>query len=468
MKKIDRVVESVKKIWKEKTPVDHPSVYHKYINELDRDILLKAANKLGTPQYVLNQDELIKRAIFFKETFTGYIPNVEFFYATKCNDLPFLVKTLKVTGFNADVAGMFELKLALKLGFKKIIFTGPGKSEEELKLVIKKNRQVILNIDNMDELDRLIALLKESKTRRKIKISFRVNPDSTVTKVWSKFGIDIKHLKDAVTKVKKNQNLKLVGLHFHSSWNKTPERYMKKIKLLGDYLRKNMQAETKKLEFLDIGGGFYPEDVASLAKTSNKGGIANIVQEFAEDLNPKMKLDFNQYKFKINKVVPLEHFAREISTQLFLYIYPLNKKIKIYMEPGRFLVTHSTSILLKVIATKPNAVIVDGGINLLGDYRFEEYAYAPIVNLSQPSLNIKRKTIYGPLCDPSDLWGFSYFGAGIKKGDVLAVLHQGAYSFACAWRFIKPTAKYVAITGDQVAIVKEEEKFQDRYSGCRL
>ncbi len=88
--------------------------------------------------------------------------------------------------------------------------------------------------------------------------------------------------------------------------------------------------------------------------------------------------------------------------------------LKIFFEPGRFIAIHSTSILLKVISIKDNeCVITNGGINLVGDYRFAEYSFAPIINLSNPSYKLKKKIIYGPLCDPSDLCGYSYFGEDI-------------------------------------------------------
>jgi diaminopimelate decarboxylase len=138
---------------------------------------------------------------------------------------------LKSYGYNADVAGLFELQLALKLGFTKIIFTGPGKSLEELKLAIAHKDKVIINVDNTDELDRIIGLSDKG-----VRVSIRVNPDSSVMKNWSKFGVDLKDLKGAIAKVKSSDKVKLVGLHFHSSWNDTPIRYCKNIKLIGEFL----------------------------------------------------------------------------------------------------------------------------------------------------------------------------------------------------------------------------------------
>ncbi|MCM2325617.1 MAG: hypothetical protein NDI94_04085, partial [Candidatus Woesearchaeota archaeon] len=437
MSRFEKVVASVKKIWHEKAEADKPSHFHKYIESVPREKFLESVERFGTPQYILHEDRLRERGIFFIETFRKYIPNMKFYYAMKCNDLPYISKTLKDVGFNADAAGMFEMKLALKLGFKDIIFTSPGKDEPEFETVMKNNNRIILNIDNLDELSNLVAYMKSQRYARKIMVSFRVNPDSAITRTWSKYGMDFSQLKTAISRVKKIKNLKFIGLHFHSSWNKTPERYLKKIALLGKFFDENK--DVRKIKFLDIGGGYFPEDTAILTKFTFKGELVRLLGEYHEREGEVPQLYFDEKKFSVRKVVVLEEFAREISQQLNKHIFPHNKKLTIFTEPGRFLVTHSTSILLKVIALKNNSVIVDGGVNMVGDYRFEEVSFAPIVNLTRPSFKLRRKTIYGPLCDPSDLWGYSYYGDGIKKGDVLCVLHQGAYTFSVSWRFIKPT-----------------------------
>jgi diaminopimelate decarboxylase len=104
---------------------------------------------------------------------------------------------------------------------------------------------------------------------------------------------------------------------------------------------------------------------------------------------------------------------------------------------------------------------------MLGDYKFSEYAYGLIVNLSRPSLEQRQRTVYGPLCDPHDLWGYTHFGDELRKGDRIAVLQQGAYTFSTAWRFIKPIPPYIAFDRDgRFQIAHQRETFADRYAGC--
>ncbi len=455
-------LNNIKKILEEKIEFDNGGFFHNYAEETinKKNVLLESAEKFGTPQYFLDEAKLKKRALFFMNTFKQYLTDSEFFYAFKCNDLPFLVKSLKELGYNADVASLFELKLALKLGFDKIIFTGPGKEDEELKLAMVNSDKVILNIDNFDELENLIKIINENKNN-KLNISIRLNPHDSVTEVWSKFGIELNDLKKAVEKIKKHPQLRLKGLHFHCSWNDTPKKYLENIKLIGEYLKANFSNEELfEFEFIDIGGGFYPEGNALLFKDTDKGKLLGMLSP--EEADPNSII--------IENVEPLENFGKAISEALKNYIFPLNKNLKIYFEPGRFITVHSTAILTRAISIKnKNSIIVDGGINLVGDYRFSEYSFAPIVNLGSPSLKLNKKIIYGPLCDPSDLWGYSFFGDDVKKGDVLAVLNQGAYTFSCAWRFIKPTAPYIVLTEkNELVAAKEKEKFEERYFGCKF
>ena len=431
--------------------------------------MLKSANNFGTPQYLLDKVSQKERANFFINTFRKELPQTEFFYAFKCNDFPQLIKTLKEQGFNADVAGIYELQLALKMGFEKIIFTSPGKSDSEILLSLKESKKVILNIDNKDELLRLTQLIQKSNFQDIIKISFRLNPLPTTMGIWSKFGINLIEFKEIINIVKKNHHLNWIGLHFHCSWNKTPTKYIQNINALSDFIHGNISSEDiNHLEFIDIGGGFFPEDTAIINKIQDKGILLDIINEHHDNPEIYKELNFDPHLPELRPVKPLDYFATEIAKAIKEKILLFNNKLKIFLEPGRFLATHSTSILLKVIAKKGNNVIVDGGINMVGDYRFEEYSYAPIVNLSRPSNQLKKQTIYGPLCDPSDLWGYSYYGTDLQVGDILAVLHQGAYTFSFAWRFIKPISPYVVMDEENIKLGKKEESFEDRYGGCDL
>ncbi len=441
------IFKLVKQILKQDIKEDSPDFWYDYIYSIDKNAFIKSAKKYGTPQYLLDEDSLIKRAEEFKKIFRKQIPKSEFYYAAKCNDLPYLLTVLKNKGFKIDVAGIFELQLALKLGFDKIIFTSPGMDRKEIKLAVLNCDKVILNVDSLDEL--ILIYRTASKLDKIVCISLRVS-DS----VWSKFGF--KSLEPALNFIKQQNRLRLVGLHCHSSWNKTSENYVKNIHTLAQLIKKH--PELVSLEFIDLGGGFYPEGMGLLSQSLPKGELLQILTQFSD----KLKLDLDPHLLIKSNVDPIEKFASEISEAL----KSIPHDFSVFFEPGRFIVTHSTSIILRVLYVKDDAVVVDGGINLLADYKLDEYSFALILNLSRLSFAMKKTKIYGPLCDPYDIWGYTYFGEEIKKGDYLAVLHQGAYTFSRAWRFIKPISPYTVLSNGELKIAKRREKFQTRYAGC--
>ncbi len=431
-----------------------------------RDYFLESAAKFGTPQFFLDESRLGERADFFRETMGKYIHDAEFFYAFKCNDLPYIIKFLKKRGYHADVAGIFELKLALRLGFEKIIFTGPAKSDEELRLAIKNYKKVIINIDNEDELKRLGTLMKKTKFKEKLNVSIRVNPDEKVTLEWSKFGIAINRLATVIKKINADKHLALKGIHFHCSWNKTPDRYENNIKLIGDYLKGVKRKELLDLSFFDVGGGFVPEMEGMFLKATPFGQMIDVMSEMGQ----KVPRGFNVHEFYVDRPTPLVEFAKRISASLEKHIFKyLKRRLTVYFEPGRYIVKNSTMVLTKVVAMKKKGVVVDGGANIIGDDALYSWEFVPIMNVSRPSFDFKRVRIYGSLCDPTDIFGYSYFGDRCRIGDLLVILNLGAYTFSWSRRFIKPIAPYIVLNSKKnMVVAKKIETFEDRYRGCRI
>jgi diaminopimelate decarboxylase len=211
--------EELEKIFLEPVPESPPEVFLDAIRRIDGETLLESARGFGTPQYFLDLDSLKERALFFARTVREHIPNCGLFYAFKCNDLPILVKTLKKTGYQADVAGLFELQLALRLGFERILFSGPGKSGEELACAIENRERVTVIIDNMDELFILRNMTDYGGMDRKMQVGFRVNSRAApkTGTPWSKFGFELDQLPDAIRIAGESANMEWTGLHFHTS-----------------------------------------------------------------------------------------------------------------------------------------------------------------------------------------------------------------------------------------------------------
>ncbi len=431
-----------------------------------KDNLLDCAKRFGTPLYVLDEGMLAGQTHRIIMEFGKHLPKVSVFYAFKSNDLPYLLQKLKDLGVNADVSSMFELQLALKLGFKRIIFTAPVKSDGELKFVLEHSDRVVLNVDNLDELERIVRLAGWRQPKKPLKVCFRLNPLGSGG-AWPKFGLSLDDFRIAAGVVMENKSLKWAGVHFHSSWNQTPDAHVENIRLISRFLRANFNiAELSSIEFIDIGGGYLPEGTGALFSASTRGKIIEKTIERHEKL-PELREVFREvYR---EKQADISEFASRIGFTLRQeLIGPLARDdLEVWLEPGRFISSQSTYILLGVASAGKGRVMVDGGINLIGGANFE-FEFYPVINLSRPSIKRRKATIYGPLCDPEDHWGFSYFGDPCQKGDILAVMNQGAYTFSTAWRWQRPTAAYAAFSGNRITLAKQEETFDQRYAGCRF
>jgi len=440
----------------------NPDDFFPYVDRTikNREILLLSAKKYGTPQYILDEKLLIERINLFRNAFKKRLSNIKIFYAFKCNDLPWMLGILKNNGIHADVAGFFELSLALKLGFKEIIFTSPVKSSSALELAVKNSGNVIINIDKIDELKKIVRFVEESRVSRPVNVSFRLNPGSEISGQWSKFGLSMAELRGAVEIVFKSRHINWAGIHFHSSWNETPERHVNNIEIIGKFLKENFSpVQLKGLRFFDIGGGFLCEGNAPLFSGTEQFSAMELLGNKCNAILPHEPVKW--------KPESIEKFAEEISLSIKKNIksIPALSGIEVWLEPGRFIASMPTSILLQVVSVKEDRIYVNGGINLIGSNDFE-YDFFPIVNLCAPKKKLNKAKIYGCLCDPNDLWGYSYYGEKCKPKDILAVLHQGAYTFSTAWRFIEPNAPYASFSKKKLILAKKKEEFEDKYKGC--
>jgi len=202
------------------------------------------------------------------------------------------------------------------------------------------------------------------------------------------------------------------------------------LSVLGDELKKLSATHRNRIKFLDIGGGFWPEQGEWL--TPEGTALGRVLKELAPEL-----LADDRRRFRI-PAVPIEDFAGAITTGLREYVFPY-VECGIYAEPGRWLINSGMHILIKVLDVKDggNMVITCGGINAVGWERFET-DYCPVLNLSSPAPNRQYCELAGSLCTPHDIWGREFWGKSIAKGDILLIPEQGAYTYSLKQEFIKP------------------------------
>ena len=195
----------------------------KYINKnfyIEGVKASKLASKFKTPLYCYSYKKLKENIYNFKNKFRSLNPIICF--AVKANSNLTLLKEIGKFGLGADVVSMGELTQVLKAGIKpkKIVFSGVGKTSEELSFAIDK-KILLINTESKNEVLELERLAKNKK--RIVNLGIRLNPNTdakTLSKISTgkkedKFGVSEKVFLELVKYVEKSKyiNLKCLSVH---------------------------------------------------------------------------------------------------------------------------------------------------------------------------------------------------------------------------------------------------------------
>ncbi|HNX27736.1 MAG TPA: alanine racemase, partial [Phycisphaerae bacterium] len=333
---------------------------------------LALADKFGTPLYVIDSAAIASRVSQFMNAFAG-LAGMRIYYPVKTNSCPQVVREMINCGCGIEVSSGQELAMVLGLGSQDIIFNGPGKQADELRLAVKNHSCVRVLVDSFEELSLLGRLAGEAGCEVNIGVRVTSGPS------WKKFGIPPSKLCEFIDCCDAFAGVRLEGIQFHTSWNMNPSAQVAFLSVLGDELKKLSATHRNRIKFLDIGGGFWPEQGEWL--TPEGTALGRVLKELAPEL-----LADDRRRFRI-PAVPIEDFAGAITTGLREYVFPY-VECGIYAEPGRWLINSGMHILIKVLDVKDggNMVITCGGINAVGWERFET-DYCPVLNLSSPAPN---------------------------------------------------------------------------------
>ena len=271
-----------------------------------RDLLLKSAIQLGTPQYFFDEPALTQALSTFHRVFSRHLGRFRIFYAVKSNSFPGLCKHVSDTGHGLDVSSGVELTMALSLGCKNILFSGPAKTETELTLAIQNRDKIILLMDSAAELERVAGLVRNSDLGdAPLKVGFRLRGQHHG--IWGKFGIPPERFPNLFSKALAVKGLDPQGIQFHTSWNMGPEAQVKMIERVGACIKALPVSSQCRLKFVDIGGGYWPERGEWLNPQNTMSG--KLLQILDPDFDFKPRHYYHPAR-------PLEDFAREISAAI--------------------------------------------------------------------------------------------------------------------------------------------------------
>ncbi len=389
-----------------------------------KEHLLVVASKFGTPVYAYHADTIRAKYKKFTEAFS--VDQLRIFYACKALGNPHILAIMKSLGCGIDAVSINEIKLALHVGFeaKDILFTPNMISPEELELAIEWGVQI--NIGSI----RLLEYVGQNHPT--LPIGIRINPHImagghkkiSTGHIDSKFGISI-HQLPLIKRLVETLKMQVVGLHMHNGSDIVDSRVFM---TASDILFQAALHFKENLKYLDFGSGFkikyYEQDIET-----------NI-----ESLGALMSLRFQEY-------------CKEIG-----------KDIKLYFEPGKYLVSESGYFLCTCNQVKQTTSTVFIGVNsgfshLLRPMFYD--AHHDIVNLSSTSSDKRVYTVVGQICE-TDTFGVNRLLPETKAGDILCIKNAGAYGYEMSSNYnAHGRPAEVLIDGTEMKIIRRAERFED-------
>ena len=358
--------------------------------------LASLAEAVGTPFYCYSTATLTRHYRVFADAFAD-VPSLVC-YALKANSNQAVIATLARLGAGADVVSGGELKRARRAGVPadRIMFSGIGKTAEELSLALDENIFCV-NVESEPELE-LLSQLAVSKGRT-AHVSVRVNPDIDAKthakiatgKAENKFGIPISQARAVYAHAAKLKGLKVAGVDMHiGSQIVEMKPFDDAFALLSDFVRQ-LRADGHTISHVDLGGGLgipYRDDNAP---PPDPAAYAEVVKRATRGLD-----------------------------------------CKLIFEPGRLIVGNAGILVTRVIFMKRGEaktfVIVDAGMNdLIRPTLYE--AHHQIRPVAEPKPGAKRVTadVVGPVCESGDFLALERDMPEPKAGDLIAVMSAGAY-----------------------------------------
>ncbi|MGJ0309210.1 diaminopimelate decarboxylase [Aliarcobacter cryaerophilus] len=384
------------------------------------------ANKYQTPYYVYDFDHITTQYTQLKESFRARKSLIA--YAVKANSNLSVIKHLANLGAGADCVSIGEVKRALKAGVPsyKIIFSGVGKSDDEIKEALNLDI-LLINVESAEELNRVETISKE--LNKIARISIRVNPNiDPKTHPYistglheNKFGVDIDTAKRMYIQCKNSESLEPTGIHCHIGSQLTQLQPIKDaVKIVADLVR-NLKAIKIELSFMDVGGGL---------------GIV----------------------YKDETLIDTYEYTQSILDVMF------GLDLTVICEPGRFIVGNSGVFVTKVLYEKVNGnkrfIIVDGAMNdLIRPALYNAYHRIEVLNDNK---EFSDCNLVGPVCESGDFFAKNIELPKTNHNDLIAIYSAGAYGFTMASNYnTRGRVAEIAVENGVDRLIRRRETFED-------
>jgi diaminopimelate decarboxylase len=391
--------------------------------------LAEIAREAGTPVHVISADLITARFRAMDHAFAGYPHRLH--YALKANSTLAVVRHIRALGASVDANSGGEVEVALRAGYAPadIVFTGVGKTDDELRRAVSLGVRAI-NVESPGEADRIAAIARTAGATARIAV--RINPDidaeshphiSTGRKA-NKFGVSIDQAGAMIRDMAARASLEVVGLHVHIGSQLTRVDPIVRATRAIVRLAQDLSGAGVLVRHLDVGGGL---------------GIA--------------------YE-RGQSTVSIDDYARAVLDE----VRPTG--LELLLEPGRWLVGPAGVLLTRVVDLKPHPeggrfVIVDAGMTdlirpALYDAWHEIEPVAPRPGAAVPC------DVVGPVCETADRFAARRPLAPLEVGDLVAIRDTGAYAGVMASNYNRrPMAAEVMTASGEWRVIRRRQTIED-------
>ena len=378
------------------------------------------ADKFGTPLYIYSKATLERHVKAYIDSFKSM--NGLVCFSVKALSNISILKNLKKFGCGFDIVSGGELHRVILAGAdpKKVIFSGVGKSKNEMMAGIENNI-LSFNIESESELNRLIDVAAEMKKIAPVAIRFNPNVDAGAhefTKTGrksDKFGVSIETAKQLAKKCINSSSLKLVGITCHigsqiMEINSFENAAQQALALVQDLEKLNI-----KLDFIDMGGGL---------------GVNYVGEE---------------------TILPFELIQR------YEKIFS-DRNERLILEPGRSISANAGIMLTKIEYIKRNFLIADAAMNdLLRPALYDaNHEIWPVIKRNKSPSNFN---LVGPICETGDFLAKD-IKISAREGDLLAIRTVGAYGSVMSSNYnSRPRAAEILVDKDKFYLIRKREDY---------
>jgi diaminopimelate decarboxylase len=403
------------------------------------DVSLKLlAEEVGTPFYCYSTATLVRHYTVMDKALEGADHMI--CYAMKANSNLAVIKTMAQCGAGMDVVSEGELRRALAVGVpaRKIVFSGVGKTAQEMAFALKEGI-ACFNVESEPELELLSTIAQRIGTRAAV--SIRVNPDVdakthakiTTGKADNKFGISYLRASEVYGRAAKLPGIDVAGIDMHIGSQITELAPFEKAYQLMAELTKQLISEGHNIRHLDLGGGL------------------GVPYRGDNDIPPHP----DEYGAMVKRVLG-----------------PLG--LKLVLEPGRMFVGNAGVMVTRVIYRKETAartfVIQDGAMNdLIRPTLYDAHHDIVAVDESRNGTELSETDVVGPVCESGDYLAKQRRLPHFEAGDLMAVMTAGAYGAVQAGTYnTRLLVPEVLVNGAQWSVVRPRQSYEELIGLDRL